>query len=76
MDENRGKIRDKGTISDSIDHEFAVFSLEDQSRAKINMLLEIVYSLFGKPEKRIFLLQFRFLRIIFTHFRIIRNGEA
>jgi hypothetical protein len=76
MDENRRKIRDKGTITKIVGHKFTVFSLEDQSRAKINMLLEIVYSLFGKPEKRIFLLQFRFLRIIFTHFRIIRNGEA
>lgn len=37
-----GKIRDKGTISDSIKHEFALISLKDQSRAKINMLLDIV----------------------------------
>jgi hypothetical protein len=36
------KIRDKGTFSDSIDHEFTVISLKDQSRAKINMLLKIV----------------------------------
>jgi hypothetical protein len=37
-----GKIRDKGTISDCIDREFTVISLKNQSRAKINMLLEIV----------------------------------
>ena len=38
----KGKIRDKGTIPDCIDREFTVISLKDQSRAKINMLLEIV----------------------------------
>ena len=38
----KGKIRDKGTILDSIDLEFVVISLKDRSRAKINMLLEIV----------------------------------
>ena len=45
MDENRRKIRDKGTITKIVGHKFTVFSLEDQSRAKINMLLEIVYNL-------------------------------
>ena len=45
MDENRGKIRDKGTITKIVGHKFAEFSLEDQSRAKINMLLEIVHSM-------------------------------
>ena len=41
----KGKIRDKGTISDCIDHEFAVISLKDQSRVKINMSLKIVHTM-------------------------------
>jgi hypothetical protein len=45
MDEKGGKIRDMGTISNSIGHEFTVISLKNQSRAKINMLLEIVITL-------------------------------
>jgi hypothetical protein len=33
------KIRDKENIPDGVQYEFAIISQEDQSRAKINMLL-------------------------------------
>ena len=40
---------------------------------KSQFITTLLYSIFGRPEKRIFLLQFRFFRIIFTYFGIIRN---